>query len=158
MGTWIAVAIAAVMLVGCSQGGVFDKMLPHKNPAPVDFRTLTLPESPNKYLIAPAGATTAAADETAPSFAMTAPDLKTKFLGVLAGEPRVEKLWESQDGLKFQFVQRTALMRWPDIIDVQFMPLENGGATLALYSRSVYGYSDMGVNKARATRWVASLK
>ncbi|MDX2142362.1 MAG: DUF1499 domain-containing protein [Rhodospirillaceae bacterium] len=159
MWTWIAVAIVgiAILFVGGTQGGVFDKLLSHKNPTPVDFRALTLPESPNKYLIAPAGTTTAKADETAPSFAMPVADLKIKFLAMVAAQPNVEKLWESPDGLKFQYVQRTPIMRWPDIIDVQLLA-QDGGSTLALYSRSVYGYSDMGVNKARVTAWVAGLK
>jgi uncharacterized protein (DUF1499 family) len=158
MGTWIAVAIAAVVLVGCSQGGVLDKMLSHKNPQPVDFLSLTLPDSPNKYLVAPAGATNAKVDEPAPTFAMSERELQAKFVAMLGAEPRIEKLWQSADGLRLQVMQRTPVMRWPDIVDIQFIARDGGGSTLVLYSRSVYGYSDMGVNKARATKWINALK
>ena len=30
-------------------------------------------------------------------------------------------------------------------------------STLVLYSRSVYGHSDLGVNRARVTAWLAAL-
>jgi uncharacterized protein (DUF1499 family) len=52
------------------------------------------------------------------------------------------------------FVVRSALFRFPDLVSVQFLPHGKGGATLALYSRSVYGRSDLGVNRARSLRWL----
>ncbi|MCB1632914.1 MAG: DUF1499 domain-containing protein [Pseudomonadales bacterium] len=38
------------------------------------------------------------------------------------------------------------------------MPLGEARSTLIIYSRSVYGYSDLGVNKARVNRWLAELQ
>jgi uncharacterized protein (DUF1499 family) len=32
------------------------------------------------------------------------------------------------------------------------------GSTLAIYSRSLIGRSDLGVNRARVTRWLAALE
>jgi uncharacterized protein (DUF1499 family) len=153
----LLLAVLAAVLVGCSQGGLMDRLLSPGTPDPVDFAALTLPGTPNTYLVAPSGATKAAPHEPAPTFGMPAAQLKQRLLAAVAKEPRVEKTWESPDGLALQFVQRSALMRWPDIVSVKLIDLEGGRSTLAIYSRSVYGHSDLGVNKARVRRWLAAL-
>ena len=51
------------------------------------------------------------------------------------------------------FVARSALLNYPDLITVQVTP-ESG---LILWSRSIYGRSDFGVNQARLTAWLAAL-
>ncbi|MCI4662071.1 MAG: DUF1499 domain-containing protein [Neomegalonema sp.] len=54
------------------------------------------------------------------------------------------------------FVIRSSLMGYPDLLTVQ--TIERQGAVFAaLYSRSIYGYSDMGVNSARLDALVARL-
>ena len=48
-------------------------------------------------------------------------------------------------------------MRFPDTIDVEVMPAGENQSTLALYSRSLVGRKDFGVNRARLQRWRAAL-
>jgi uncharacterized protein (DUF1499 family) len=67
----------------------------------------------------------------------------------LACEPDCERI--------ARFVQRTRLMRFPDTVDVEVFPAP-GGSTLAIYSRSLIGRRDFGVNRARITRWLAALE
>ena len=67
----------------------------------------------------------------------------------------VEELPDSRP-LHRRFVQRTRLMRYPDVIDAAVLAAESG-ATLALWSRSLVGRKDFGVNHARLTRWLAAL-
>ena len=55
-----------------------------------------------------------------------------------------------------RFVQYTRLMRYPDTIDVEVIPAGEN-STLALYSRSLVGRKDFGVNRARLKRWLAAL-
>lgn len=59
---------------------------------------------------------------------------------------------------RLRYVQRTAIMHFPDTISVRFIDLGPGKATLAIYSRSQIGYSDVGANKARVLRWLALLQ
>ena len=47
-------------------------------------------------------------------------------------------------------------MNYPDIIAAEVRAAPEGAALL-LYSRSLFGWSDLGVNKARAERWLAAL-
>ena len=67
----------------------------------------------------------------------------------------------SADGLHLTLVQRTALLRFPDYIDVAIQPAPGGngdGSTIAIYSRSRFGYSDLGVNRKRVEDWMAALE
>ena len=41
-------------------------------------------------------------------------------------------------------------------LSVRFLPLDDNSSTLAVYSRSRFGYGDRGVNKGRIKRWLAA--
>ena len=45
-------------------------------------------------------------------------------------------------------------MRYPDTVDVLVLPAEGGRSTVAIYSRSQIGRSDLGANLARIRRWL----
>ena len=60
--------------------------------------------------------------------------------------------------VEIDYVQRTQLMRFPDLVSVRFYDLAGGQSSIAIYSRSVYGYSDMGTNRRRVERWLARLR
>jgi hypothetical protein len=66
----------------------------------------------------------------------------------IAGGP--EELWTT-------YVQRSPMMRFPDFVTVRVLPREEGGAALAIWSRSQYGRDDLGVNRARVERWLEEL-
>jgi len=59
--------------------------------------------------------------------------------------------------LAARFLQHSLLMRYPDTIDVQVLPAGDKQSTLAIYSRSLIGRKDFGVNRARVERWLAAL-
>jgi len=57
-----------------------------------------------------------------------------------------------------RWVARTALFNFPDVIVAQVSPRGEDKSTLVLYSRSEYGYSDLGVNRARLKAWIGALE
>jgi uncharacterized protein (DUF1499 family) len=119
--------------------------------APIDFATLRLPSSPNAHLAAPPGAT-AERHETVPLLAVPA-DAAWEVLRRLGdGMERVWKMAEWPELRQAQWVARTRLMNYPDLINAQIVELP-GGAGLFLYSRSLVGYSDLGVNAKRVAAW-----
>lgn len=124
----------------------------------LDFATFVRPASPNTFLIAPAGTTAAAADESAPTFGADAETVRAAFAKVALSQPRVRALSRDDAALQDEYVQESALFRFPDTVTVRFIPLAGGGSTLALYSRSRVGYSDLGVNAKRARLWLALLQ
>ncbi len=53
------------------------------------------------------------------------------------------------------YVVRSRLMGYPDAISLSLSP-EGAGTRVEIFSRSRFGYSDMGVNAARVARWIAA--
>ena len=53
---------------------------------------------------------------------------------------------------------RSALFNFPDLITVQVRAETPGSSDLILWSRSVYGESDLGVNKKRVQAWLDALQ
>lgn len=122
---------------------------------PVDFNGLVLPPSPNAHLAAPAGAT-AERHETTPLLPVS-PEAAWAALRMLGeGEARTWKMAEWPDRRQVQWVVRTRLANFPDIVVGQIVSLP-GGSGVFLYSRSLIGYSDFGVNKRRIAEWRARM-
>ena len=104
--------------------------------------------------MAPEGLCTAAnVDQAPPTFAVTPSKLRQAFLSVVISQPRVSHTLADEMEVYDDFVVRSALFHFPDLVSVQFLP-DGKRATLAIYSRSVYGRSDLGVNRARCLRWL----
>jgi uncharacterized protein (DUF1499 family) len=62
------------------------------------------------------------------------------------------------DQLQAHYVARSALFDFPDLIMVQVTKADADSSTLIMYSRSVYGHSDLGVNRQRVNTWLAALQ
>lgn len=71
---------------------------------------------------------------------------------VIRSEPRCTVLAGSVDEGRVTYVLRTALWGFPD-----YATVEQQGDKLVIWSRLRFGKSDMGVNKARVSRWLAEL-
>lgn len=150
----IPAMLLAVMLPGCGSGtdGV-------PVPKPMDIGAIVRPASPNTALAAPAGFTPTP-DVVTPVYDMPPAALFSAIEAVAAAQPRTYRLATFDDRLQVHFVARSALFGFPDLIMAQVLPHEEGGrlgSTLVLYSRSVYGQSDLGVNRRRVTAWLADL-
>ena len=76
---------------------------------------------------------------------------------VAAGQARVFSLKAYDPQLQAHYVARSALIGFPDLVTVQVLDLGAGGSGLVLWSRSVYGHSDLGVNRKRLKAWLAAL-
>jgi uncharacterized protein (DUF1499 family) len=121
-------------------------------PPPMDFAHIERPATPNTALAAPAGFT-------------PAPDIVTEFHGdpariyaalraVALAQPRVFLQAEYAGRRQIHFVARTEWANFPDLIAAE---VTDGGGVV-LWSRSVYGRSDFGVNRARLAAWLTGLK
>lgn len=105
---------------------------------------------PNDYRVGPGGDRTAAVARSTPEAALTRLD------AVAMAEPRVERLAGSVAEGRITYVQRSAVMGFPDAITVEAVP-DGEDARLHVWSRSRYGMSDLGVNAARVARWLDAL-
>lgn len=141
------------ILGGCEAGS-------ERNFQDFSFDTLTLSDKPNQYLVSPADLTPLAKPHAdSPVFNISAAALQEAFHAMAMAQPRTVLQEETADKSRARYVQRSLILRFPDIIDVRFLSpdTDTGTATLQIYSRSVYGYSDWGVNKSRIDSWLVEL-
>lgn len=131
---------------------------PHVDAFPLDFRNLVRPGLPVDYLMLPPRFECAAEPNAeSPVFSASPDALRQAWLELMAAAPRTVQLNGGPEGLQLQFVQRSAVFRFPDFIWVEFLPAGDGAA-LAVYSRARFGVTDFGVNRKRIEAWVKRLE
>jgi uncharacterized protein (DUF1499 family) len=119
----------------------------------VDFENLQVTDKPNQFLMCPLDLCKGHAASQV--FELSVQDLRERWQDVVAAQPRVEVL--AEDDQQIDYVQRSARFRFPDIITVRFISVSASQSTLEIYSRSVYGESDFGVNRKRIESWLSAL-
>lgn len=92
----------------------------------------------------------------APDLALPPAALAQRIADIALAEPRTAWVAGSVAEGQMTFVQRSALWGFPDFITVEVLPTATG-STLRIWSRSRFGYSDMGVNAARLERWLGQV-
>lgn len=132
------------MVAGC---GMFDEVAA---PAPGDISAIRRPTSPNTCVAAPAG------------FALV-PDLPTRRYDVppdrlfatvrkvIASQPRTRELAVDPGRLRVDYVVRSLVFRFPDIVLAQVLRVSDEHSELVLYSYSLKGHYDFGVNRGRVS-------
>lgn len=124
----------------------------------IHFKSLQRPPKPNTCLAAPENYCLASeADFAPPDFDLPAADLFTKISEAISGERSFGRLTADAETLRLKFVATTGLMRFKDDVDIEVIPLGDGKSTLAIYSRSRVGYSDLGANRKRVTKLITKL-
>ena len=117
----------------------------HRDPTEAD-RT----GRPNDYLVGPAGDREAVVVDELPEA------LLARLDAVALAEPRTTRLAGSPAEGWVSYLQRSVVVGFPDVVNVRADP-EGSGSQLVVWSRSRFGQSDFGVNKARVDRWLAML-
>ena len=124
-------------------------------PRPLEFASLVPPRSPNTCLAAPEGHP--GPKQFLAPILPASPEVAFETLLRLAGGfPRTWRLASWPERRQAQWVERSALANFPDIITAECVPAP-GGSTLFLYSRSLIGYSDFGANAKRVSEWLTAL-
>lgn len=128
---------------------------------PLDFHvdplTVKEVESSNQYLVAPASLARVRPNRESPEFDATPRELMIAFDSIALAAPRTKLAVGGPAELWATYVQRTRLMRFPDYISVIAIGLPSGKSTLAVFSRSVYGTGDLGVNQDRVDAWLGQM-
>lgn len=153
---WLRFALGAGLVL-LALGGIMIRTAAH-DPAVwhVDPFTAERTGKPNDAVAGPPPLLAAPADIVLDPVSGEAAALIARLHAVALGEPRVEVVAGGPEALHVTYVQRSALFGFPDYVSVRVEATDDGAA-LALWSRSRYGYSDMGVNRARLERWLAAI-
>ena len=123
-------------------------------PQPIDMAHITRPETPNTALAAPAGFTPTP-DILTPVYDRSANELYASVIEAAERQPRTYLLKRYDDLKQVHFVERIAVFGFPDLIAVQVLDDGPGRSRLVIWSRSVYGSWDFGVNRRRVQHWLA---
>ncbi|HET6519471.1 MAG TPA: DUF1499 domain-containing protein [Geminicoccaceae bacterium] len=125
---------------------------------PLPFDRLPLRRTPNQHLALPPGfASTAAPHGSSPIFDVGVERLAAAWRAVVAERPRVTLRRTDAASRQFEYVARSRVLRLPDVVTVQLVPLAPDRSSLAVYSRARYGAFDFGVNRRRVEAWLARL-
>jgi uncharacterized protein (DUF1499 family) len=123
---------------------------------PIHFETLRKNTKPNQYLVLPSNLSGEVSDAIAPTYAVNAAELKRAWEHLMARQPNIMQRGEATND-QLDYVQRTPRIRFPDLITVRFIALDENRSSLAIYSRSVFGHFDLGTNRKRITAWLKEL-
>lgn len=140
--------LLALLLPACSGHGAQGIPVP----PPMDMAHLQRPGTPNTALAAPAGFAPKP-DIVTLRYSVPPAALYAAIKRVALAQPRTYLLVAYDDRMQAHFVARSAVFNFPDLITVQV----GADSTLILWSRSVYGQSDFGVNRKRVAAWLAAL-
>lgn len=141
---WIILVVALVLWVRFAPN---DPARWHVDPAVV-----TKTAKPNQFLMRDGG------DTPAEMFDLPPEQLAAAFHEIAVAQPRVTVLAEDASDFWITYEQRSKLMGYPDFISVRIIPVAGGKSAVQIYSRSRFGKSDLGVNKARVTHWLGLLR
>ena len=126
-------------------------------PPPMDVAHLVRPSTPNTALAAPAGFAPPPDIVTSP-YALAPDALFTLVQAVAAQQPRTYQAALYFGQHQVHYVARSTVFNFPDLIMVQVQSAGPDTSLLIIYSRSVYGRSDLGVNRKRVAAWLAALR
>ncbi len=124
----------------------------------LNFKTLELPLPPNKYLVCPKDYCRAKTDAMSITYDVSVAALKTAWNTMVAQQLRVTLLAAFQNGRQERYIQLSRVFHFPDFITVDFISVDEDHSTLAIYSHSKYGHSDLGVNQQRVQTWLRELQ
>jgi len=149
-----AVIVLAFLVLGETR---FWRLFGDPDLGAVKIETVQRRTAPNDALACPKEFCISPVDLTTTTYAIPADALRVAFAKVVASEPKVTLVETNDAEMTDRYIQRSAALGFPDTIVVKFLDLPDGRSTLALYSRSRFGESDFGANKARIERWLEKL-
>ncbi|NIA70806.1 DUF1499 domain-containing protein [Pelagibius litoralis] len=118
----------------------------------VDPVTIEKPDTENHFLLRPQGG-----DGPAPVFQASPDAVVIALQEVIDETPRATVIDGSPGARHMTILVRSKLVGFPDFVTVKVLAADSGTA-IAIFSRSQYGKSDLGVNKARVENWVKALE
>ena len=129
--------------------------------AAIWFRSVAMPAE--VWHVDPAAATPPASPnfdlrtgDRAPVFDVT-PDAMAARIDAIAAAEGATLIGGSLAEGHMTYVVRSRLMGYPDAVSIRLVPVGQG-TRVEIFSRSRFGYSDMGVNAARVERWISTAR
>jgi len=116
------------------------------------------PTESNEYIVAPRGFCKYARVVEAPKYKVSAEKLYDIVDQTIRKQPFITFIKADKDTLRLEYVQRTPIFQFPDIVTIQAIPDNEGDSTIAMHSYSIYGGSDLGTNKKRVKGFLVDIQ
>ncbi|MBO0664480.1 DUF1499 domain-containing protein [Jiella sp. MQZ9-1] len=116
---------------------------------PIDFASLQRRSAPNDALACSPNLCSQPVDIVLPLFAVSPATLMVRLDALIVTMGSAKRVDRRFDAAYRRYVFRSAIFRFPDTLDARAMPTHDGRTALELYSRSLIGRGDFGVNRAR---------
>lgn len=113
--------------------------------------------SPNCFFMAPQGTPGKRIDAASAVYGVPAYEMAQAFAAFALAQRDTQVVAGTPEGLHMTFVQRSPRLRAPDYISVRFVDIDEARSTILVFSRSRFGYSDLGVNAERVKSWIGGL-
>ncbi|MEM1244256.1 MAG: DUF1499 domain-containing protein [Pseudomonadota bacterium] len=123
----------------------------------INFDKLILPKTPNYALVQYPLEKVQPRQLKSPVCKISIMDLKHKTEEILLQYPRIKKVQEDVAKNQQIYVRRTRIMKFPDIINIQFIKIDDTHSTFSMLSRAKYGYSDLNVNPTFVASFIRDL-
>ena len=125
----------------------------------IAFKSLKRSPKPNAYLLAPADFCLASApDATSPIIPAPVDALYQRVQDIIATQKRWGSVIADAETRQIRFIAKTPLMGFKDDVDIQVIAgATENTSTIAIYSRSRIGYSDLGANRKRVDALMAQI-
>ena len=123
----------------------------------IAIRDLRDPIPGNAFLACPPDYCAATA-MASPIFALPAERLADHWLKMIADQPGIVIVSDEPAQHRHVVIQHTRVLRFPDIVTVEFVALAPDRSSLAIYSRSRYGRGDFGTNRRRVLAWLSQIE
>lgn len=103
---------------------------------------------PNQYLVCPEGFCEENIDRASPVFDAPIEKIQQIITGVESKDTNFTKVNSDAGGRREKFIMRSPFWRFPNMISIEYITLDNGQSTIAIYAQAQLGQSDLGANKA----------
>ena len=156
----VRMAIFLVFLTIGAAGGLFYYVSKVEHDVAVwhvDPLTVSQSVKPHSFRMAPPALTEEFVDMPSPVYTVNPTLMAKAFDDYVLSQTKTIRIAGSPEEGWMTYVRRSRSLNLPDYISVKFIDLNGGKSTIAIYSRSRFGYDDLGVNEKRVLAWVGTL-
>ena len=102
---------------------------------------------PNQYLVCPQDFCKENIDRSSPVFNAPIDKIRQVLASFESKDAHLTKVNTNPDGTREKYIMRSPFWKFPNLISVEYIPLENGQSTIAIYAQAQLGQSDFNANK-----------
>ena len=152
-----AALVAAIAFVGYGRERSWEQLAGSPDRGRLDLMTEPRSSTPNDAVAASAGLRPDA-DIVLPSYDVEAPVLLRRIAATIERiDPLAHRVDDGAEASHLRFVTYSPGMRFPDLVSIEAVTMDDGRTGLILYARAQLGRSDFGANRRRLQSYLEGL-